>query len=176
MADATDQARAVVERGAEYVTILLGANDVCASSGRPTPITSFASDLDEALTILETGLPDARILVASIPNVLRLWTLFHRDPVARLAWRVGGVCRPLLDPAATWLDRARVFAREVQYNLAIAEICGRHPRCTFDGFAVFRHRFDRDEVSALDYFHPSLDGQNALAELTWGRAPPNAAA
>ena len=40
----------------------------------------------------------------------------------------------------------------------------------FDGFAVYRYAFERDEVSRLDFFHPSLAGQRALASLTWERS------
>lgn len=174
MADAPGQAAAVVARGAEYVTILLGANDVCApTSEAMTPVAEFRADFEVSMATLSTGLPDARILVASIPNVYRVWALFHEDPVASFMWRTANVCPSMLDPANTWIDRLRVYLREVEYNLALADVCSRTPHCVFDGYAVFRHPIEADEVSRLDYFHPSLDGQNALAGLTWGRAWPS---
>jgi hypothetical protein len=39
--------------------------------------------------------------------------------------------------------------------------------CRFDNLAVFNTQFTRDQVSKLDYFHPSLSGQAALASITW---------
>jgi hypothetical protein len=168
MADAPEQARRVVEAGADYVTFLLGANDLCASSPEAmTPIGAFRSDLERALAILSEGLPDGRVFVASIPNLFHLWRLFHDHPVAGVLWRVGRICPSMLDPGNSPLDRLRVLAREYAYNYVLADVCSRHPNCVFDGYAVFRHPLDADEVSRMDFFHPSLQGQNTLASLTW---------
>jgi hypothetical protein len=35
---------------------------------------------------------------------------------------------------------------------------------------VFSFRFTKSMVSKLDYFHPSLSGQSALASLTWSKS------
>jgi hypothetical protein len=35
---------------------------------------------------------------------------------------------------------------------------------------VFNFQFARQDVSKLDYFHPNLTGQAALAEVTWQRS------
>jgi len=171
MSDAPGQAARVVERGAEYVTILLGANDLCTSSPETmTPIDEFRADLETAMATLSAGLPDARVLVASIPDLHRLWRLFHDRAAASFLWRSGDVCPSMLDAANTQIDRLRVYAREYAYNLVLADVCSRYATCVFDGYAVFRHPFAEDEVSRFDFFHPSLEGQNALASLTWGPA------
>jgi hypothetical protein len=39
--------------------------------------------------------------------------------------------------------------------------------CLFDGNAVFDYPFARKDVSRLDFFHPSREGQRVLAEITW---------
>jgi hypothetical protein len=49
----------------------------------------------------------------------------------------------------------------------LAQECAAYPTCRFDGNAVFSHQFSKSEVSRLDYFHPSLAGQAALASITW---------
>lgn len=38
--------------------------------------------------------------------------------------------------------------------------------CKFDGNAVFGYQFTPNDVSTLDYFHPSVTGQSRLASLT----------
>ena len=84
MRDADDQATLAVSQGAQYVTILMGANDVCTSSrSTMTSVANFRSQFQAAMQILATEMPDRRIFVASIPNIRRLWWLFHDDPVAR---------------------------------------------------------------------------------------------
>jgi hypothetical protein len=36
-----------------------------------------------------------------------------------------------------------------------------------DVYLLFNYVFSPSDVSALDYFHPSLSGQAKLASLTW---------
>jgi hypothetical protein len=168
MADAPAQATQAVLTGADYVTILMGANDLCAPSvAQMTPVVAFGADLEQTLTTLTSGLPDARIFVSSIPNLERLAEIWGDDPIARFVWDEARICPTVLDRSNTWLDRMDVALREHAYNLVLAAICGRYPACRSDGFAVYRHDFARDEVSRLDFFHPSLEGQHALAALTW---------
>ncbi len=73
-------------------------------------------------------------------------------------------------PAAT-ARRAAVERRVAAYDAAFTAACRRHPRCTGDGGAVARHPFPLSFVSDVDFFHPSLEGQRALAAVSWAVAP-----
>jgi hypothetical protein len=171
MSDAPAQAARAVVAGADYVTILMGANDVCAPSVRAmTPVPQFAHAFERTLQTLAEGVPDAHLLVASIPNLERLATVYGGDPIARLVWREARVCPTVLGSDTTWLERLEVGLRERAFNLVLEDVCSRYPMCRFDGFAVCDYAFGRDEISRLDYFHPSLAGQRALASLTWDRS------
>jgi lysophospholipase L1-like esterase len=64
MADAPGQARRTVGQGAGYVTILMGANDLCGWDGTLTPTASFRAQFAETLDILRTGLPGSHVFVA----------------------------------------------------------------------------------------------------------------
>jgi hypothetical protein len=55
----------------------------------------------------------------------------------------------------------------VQFNQILAEVCAAYARCRWDGGAVYDYRFSASQVSTLDFFHPSLSGQAALARVTW---------
>ncbi|MGH3371167.1 MAG: hypothetical protein ACRDPR_14345, partial [Nocardioidaceae bacterium] len=90
-----------------YVTILMGANDVCTSS--PTTMTTV--DTFQAV----------------------------RD-------------------------------RNIAFNAVLQQECAAYVNCRFDDNAVFGFQFSRSHVSKLDYFHPSLSGQAALAQITWVRS------
>jgi hypothetical protein len=46
-------------------------------------------------------------------------------------------------------------------------VCARHPKCRYDGGAVFRIRWSRADVSTLDYYHPSVAGQRKIAAAVW---------
>jgi hypothetical protein len=46
-------------------------------------------------------------------------------------------------------------------------VCARHPKCRYDGGAVFRIRWSRADVSILDYYHPSVAGQRKIADAVW---------
>lgn len=163
-----DQAAAAVAHEAEYVTILLGANDVCTSSASTmTSVRSFREKFVETMATLTSGLPDTPVFVASIPNVHHLWKLYRDSAVARAVWRTARICQSMLGSDNTATDRQKVLRRLRAFNDVLAEVCADSPSCRFDGYAVFESPFERRHVSKLDFFHPSLSGQAQLASVTW---------
>jgi lysophospholipase L1-like esterase len=167
MADAPDQARRTVAQGAEYVTILMGANDLCGWDGTLTPTATFRAQFTETLDILRTGLPGTRVFVASIPNLYQLWSILRTDPVAQLVWQAAGICPSMLDFFNSPADRQAVIDREREFNAVLESVCATWSNCRFDDHLTYNYAFTRDLVSRLDYFHPSLRGQATLAALTW---------
>jgi lysophospholipase L1-like esterase len=172
MRDAPGQAQAAATQSALYVTVLMGGNDVCTDSiSTMTSVSDFRTQFSTTMSTLATGLPPgSHVFVSSIPNVYQLWALFHNDPAAQFVWSIAGICQSLLSPANTEQDRQAVVAREQEFNQVLAEVCAQYITCRFDGLAVFNYRFTTGQVSHLDYFHPSLSGQAALASLTWSRS------
>jgi lysophospholipase L1-like esterase len=168
MADAPAQASRAVGQGARYVTILMGANDVCTSStSTMTSVDTFRSQFRQALGTLNSAPVRPRIFVASIPDVYHLWELFRYDLVAQSVWAAAGICQSLLSLSNTSTQRTAVRSRTVALNTVLAQECAGYANCRFDGNAVFSYPFSRSQVSRLDYFHPGLSGQAALASITW---------
>jgi lysophospholipase L1-like esterase len=172
--DLPGQADTAVGQGAQYATILIGANDACTSSeSSMTPVATYRGYLDTALGKLKAGLPAARVLLISIPDVKRLWEVGHGNALARSAWSLFGICRSLLanptsTAAADVARRDRVRQRVVDFNTQLAQACAAYgPNCQFDGNAVFNYRFSLSEVSGWDYFHPNAAGQRALAQISY---------
>jgi len=167
------QVTTVVSRGVEYVTILMGANDVCTSSvSTMTPTSTLEAQLQTALQTLSSGLPNARIFVVSIPNVYHLWEILHTNLNAVLTWTIGGICQSLLaNPMSTApadvQRRQQVYDRTVADNEAIARACARFIHCRLDSNAAFNLQFVPSDVSTRDYFHPSVAGQAKAAAVTW---------
>jgi lysophospholipase L1-like esterase len=166
MDDAPGQARAAVAQGAQYVTILMGANDLCDAGGL-TPAATFREQFRQTIDILREGLPGSRVFVSSIPNLYQLWRLFRTDPAAQLVWQAARICPPMLRITNSEADRQRVVQRELELNEALREVCAGWDRCRFDGGRTYDFQFTRAMVSRLDYFHPSLLGQATLAAETW---------
>lgn len=172
--DMPGQAQGVVGRNAEYVTILIGANDACTSTeAGMTPVSTFRAHFDTALATLRSGLPNARILVVSIPNVYRLWEVGRVSFSATSTWSLFGICQSLLaNPnsfAQADIDRRnRVRQRVVDFNAQMAQACVAYgTNCRFDNNAVFSYPFVLSQVSGWDYFHPNTSGQAILASLSY---------
>ena len=169
MSSAATQASAAAGQHVGYVTILLGANDLCTSS--PSAMTSkdsFKAQFSQAMAILRQQLPRARVFVSSIPDIYQLWKVLHPNPVARTVWAAAHICPAMLGPTRTEAERQQVVAREAAFNQILADGCHQYGAlCRWDGGATYRYKFSASQVSILDYFHPDLDGQAALASVTW---------
>lgn len=167
MADAPGQARSTVGQGAQYVTILMGANDLCGWDGTLTPTATFRAQFTETLDILRTGLPASHVFVASIPNLYQLWSILRTDPVAQVVWQAAGICPSMLNFFNSPADRQAVIDRQAELNQVLESVCATWSNCRFDNYLTYNYAFTRSMVSKLDYFHPSLSGQATLSTLTW---------
>jgi lysophospholipase L1-like esterase len=172
-ADLATQASTAVGQGVEYVTVLIGANDACASSeAGMTSVATFRTRIDQGLSTLRTGLPNARVLVISVPDIKQLWSVGKGSSLARTAWGLFGICQSMLanptsTAAADVARRDRVRQRVVDYNTQLAAACAAYgDRCRFDGNALFGYQFSLSQISGWDYFHPNAAGQTALASVT----------
>lgn len=154
---------------AEYVTVLIGANDACDAT--PVTAAAFGSYVDESLSALVGADEDVKVFVASIPNLYSVWEAGHDNERALWVWGLE-LCDQMLGNAgsADTVDEQRrqdVLSLIGEYNTALAQACANYTACRFDKGAVFEAVPNDDEVSAIDYFHPSIAGQKALAEATW---------
>lgn len=172
MRDAEAQAAAAVSQGAQYVTILMGGNDLCTSSpATMTSVNDFQAQFATAMSELANGLPgSAHVFVSSIPNIRQLWNLFHDNATAQFVWSIAGICQSMLSPNNTQQDRDAVSAREQAFNQVLHGVCSQYTFCLYDNGATFNYQFSAADVSRLDFFHPSLTGQAHLAALTWQRS------
>jgi lysophospholipase L1-like esterase len=174
MADLNGQLQTAVSQAPGYVTILMGANDACTGSeAEMTPIDTFRSQLDQGLATLKAGAPDAKVLVASIPDIKRLWEVGKDSSSARTVWDIANICQSMLanptstDPADV-ARRDRVRQRVVDFNAQLADACAAYgSNCLFDGNAIFSYPFMLSQVSGWDYFHPNTEGQRVLAEVSY---------
>ena len=159
------QALEAVELKAAYLTILIGANDACRWP--MIKAGEFRDEVDYALDVLKEARPRPRIDMVSVPDVVQLWKVTHRHPLARLIWRLQE-CPSLMmrSPSAAAADarRASIGDRIREYNYELAGACSAYGRrCHWDGGRAHRVQFTM-ELVGLDYFHPSIRGQRELAK------------
>ncbi|MFJ8547627.1 SGNH/GDSL hydrolase family protein [Streptomyces sp. NPDC093676] len=172
MSDLAAQMEQAAQRKPELVTVMVGANDACRSTvSAMTSVTDFRAQFKEAMDALRGELPRTQVYVSSMPNLKRLWSQGRTSPIGKQVWKLG-ICPSMLgnadalDAAATD-RRAKVQARVEAYNRVLKDVCGKDRRCRFDGNAVFDYRFDTDQLSQWDWFHPSRNGQARLAEIAY---------
>jgi lysophospholipase L1-like esterase len=164
----------------EFVTVMVGGNDACMlTEAAMTAPDVFEQQFADAMQLLADGSPNARVLVMSIPDPIKLWEIYRNEPRARFIWSVLDICqtalaRPLSDSAEDNARRERVRQRVADYNARMAAVCARYPQCRSDGGAVFAAPLAREDITTADYFHLSARGQARLADLAWsvsGLAP-----
>jgi lysophospholipase L1-like esterase len=185
IADLNGQMQNVVALQPDYLTVLIGGNDLCTNTvGEMTSVTSFRSQFSTAIATLAAGSPNTNVYVSSIPNVYHLWELFKSNFWARFIWSVGNVCQSLLaNPTSTTgadvARRAAVAQRNVDFNTQLAQVCAASAHCRWDGNAAYNTVFTTSDAAG-DYFHPSISGQAKLAAVSWGASywpnggpPPN---
>jgi lysophospholipase L1-like esterase len=168
VADLGAQVANSVGQNAQYVTILIGANDLCTSSASTMTSTSdFQNRVSGALASLEQGLPTAEIFVSSIPNIYQLWSVLHTNFFARAVWSAAKICQSMLSGSNTETQRQQVVTREQAFNQILQQTCSQFANCRWDNGATYNYKFAASQVSTLDYFHPNRSGQAALASVTW---------
>jgi lysophospholipase L1-like esterase len=172
MAALDGQMKNAAAQHVDYLTVLMGANDVCTSSASTmTPTATFTSQFDLAMRDFTTANPNATVFVSSIPNIYQLWNVLHTSGSARFAWSIYGVCKSMLSSRATETQRQQVLAQEKADNAALASVCARYTACRWDGGAAFAVSFTASQVSTVDYFHPNVAGQALLAATAWKVGP-----
>ena len=156
----------------EYLTVLIGGNDVCTSTeDAMTEVDVFRDQFVAAMNALRAASPHTQVYVVSIPRVMGLYDLFKGNGWARFIWSIGNVCqsllaRPTSTEPADEERRIRVAERNVHFNTVLADVCALYQPCRTDGGAVYATDFVASDVSG-DYFHPSTSGQAKLAAVSW---------
>lgn len=171
MADLRGQISSIVSGGNRpgYVTVLIGANDLCGTS--LTPTETFRSQFRTAMTSLYATSPNTSVFVGSIPDLKRLYDLMKTNTSALSTWDRYDVCPLMLDPSLGM--QGAVMDQQLAFNQILKEECASfvtaaYPhRCRFDNNAIFTTDFVASDISTVDYFHPSTSGQRKLSSIAW---------
>ncbi|MFY9943264.1 MAG: SGNH/GDSL hydrolase family protein [Desulfobacterales bacterium] len=185
---------------AGMITLLMGNNDVCADSlADMTPPEQFERFYRDGLDVLASSeaTKSAHIHVSSIPAIYWLWYVKRTDNWCRVVAWPFVPCQNLLsepeddcgsgsssqDPDTIHEDDGPNCRRRKEFHAKIRDIYnpilknvlqeyindGRLPNAYF--VDIFDIRFEALHVNDGDCFHPSVEGQKALAENHWCDSP-----
>ena len=169
MADLDGQVKTAASQGVQYLTVLMGANDLCTSSAATmTPTATFTAQLQQALSDFFVADPTAHVYLSSLPNLYQLWSVLHTNSSARSTWSLFGICQSMLSNSNTEAQRQLVVTQEKADNQALLTTCAQYANCLWDNYAGYNFSFPASDISTVDYFHPNLAGQNDVARITWG--------
>lgn len=162
----------------DYVTILIGANDVCdASMAGVTSVQDYYDRLDKVVHDVLSRSPRSKIMLSSLPNIESLrqvalgarlwgWGAFEKCEDVWNAIKLCPTLTTISDPAI----REQVKQRVDDYNLAARDIVERYTKSMGDriryGDGTFKVQFGKDHLS-MDCFHPNPAGQNILSKVTF---------
>lgn len=168
-----------VQQDWKVLTIMIGANDLCASCSFNLTYLSaddYEMNLMGTLERIRASLP--RTFVNIIPgfNISQAYDLSLKTP------RCANITRPLfiqcdcLFKPENGAIRKDIDSRIAAFNQKAINVASYYQRKAYDNFAVVVHPFlmntqlstiSSSFISRLDCFHPSKPGQEALATALW---------
>lgn len=168
----------------KYVTLLIGANDVCSSeSPVGTPNDKFYAGMMKGLAKLaEIQQADPiRILMPGMPRIPDLG--FPRILEQRTT--LGMTCKKARDQILKFCNPMTVWSTESEYRQRRAVVEGkndllrqvardaneRYPNLDIHYTDAVWNWELTPSVLAIDCFHPSQDGQSLLSSVLWGEQP-----
>jgi lysophospholipase L1-like esterase len=179
--DFTVQAQKACQKGATYVTVLLGNNDVC-SDDLPMSTDDFETNMRAGLDVLEAGLPvGATVYVIGLPDISQLWDVIEfKKALGIVDCRTLWVLNPFdLFPSTCmgllYNNPDGINYYITQYNIILAALVDEYNETGNKHYyytdAVYVNGILEEEISDIDCYHPSAQGQKVLSEITWIPGP-----
>lgn len=169
--DLAKQATKAVKRKADYVTILIGHNDVCDDDFAGIPSDAeFETNVRAAFEVLRTGLPPgATVYTVGMIDLHRLWEIGNELTALGVLdcqeiWESElfdfTPCGTMFGPGLTEDDRQFTRSRSIALNQVLARVSAEYELDDQQHYwhysnAAFELVFEPDDVSRIDCFHPS---------------------
>jgi lysophospholipase L1-like esterase len=162
MSDLLGQAQNTIPQNPRYITILMGSNDACADSlAEMTDLTTFEAGFRQSMDLLANLTPN--IYVVGLPDIYQLYSVGNAKGCSWL-WGLRPICRALTSSSNTEADRLTFRQRVIDYNEILKNVTQEYKKKYTN--SAFEVQFTTSDI-AWDCFHPSLQGQMKLANVTW---------
>ena len=191
------QASAIVSAATQptRVFVELGGNDICNRATVNNLYTDavWETAVRAGLETLVTGLPDgSTVMLVSVPRVQDLraagvakQTSSGGTVNCQNFWASYNVCRIATADGSDLATRlSAIDAKQRAYNEKLVALAGEYKtRAITTGVEVVAefnpttnasvgsYSFQATDINGGDCFHPSIQGQNKLSEIIWGRNP-----
>lgn len=163
------QVNKLLSHNPDYVTLLIGANDACSwPKDHLEKLKQFEIRIENALLKLINSNPETKILIVPVPDMLHLWKLGTND--CQWIWDLFGICSSLLGSSNSDSDRLEFKERLDDLNFVYEKLAAKYSSHVRFDKELAKYKFEKKDVSRKDCFHPSLEGQNKIAELTWEKS------
>jgi lysophospholipase L1-like esterase len=169
--DLARQMSLAADHHAQLITVQSGGNDICSAKD-PDHATApgvFRDEFEQAIDVLRTRLPNARLLLTSITDEGRWNDGSVQIPGNAKKLSDGTVCDPKVDSDGKQdpSRRAEIQALEMRDDAILKQVCATDAHCRWDGGAFFRLAYTTADISPLDAFHPSVEGLNLFSTTAW---------
>lgn len=162
----------------DYVLMAIGANDACKNIGEEmTPVSTYSNNIRNAVYRILDANPNSKVFISGIPNLEHLrrvaensWLSFGYLNKCKSMWATHNFCNNVLlekDPQKIREVTERIwdYQNEIEYIRREANTIFGEDRVRF-GYEVHNYKFTDDDIS-IDCFHPNVNGQQVLADVTW---------
>jgi lysophospholipase L1-like esterase len=165
--DVVKQAVKLARYRPDYVTVLVGANDVCAWPEQHEPaLAAYEKDIRTILDTLVESNRDMKILLSAVPNMPLMYRIGAANS-CQSKWNLLKICPALLGSDRTPEQRDAFASRWIDANEALLRVSAEFPRNVRFTASVAEPVFHFGHLSPYDCFHPNTQGQDLLAEKTW---------
>ena len=165
--DVVEQAEKMAELRPDYVTVLVGANDVCSwNENHRDQMSDYESNMRTIINTLVASNDQIKILVSAIPNMPLLRDIGAANG-CQSRWSLLNICPALLGADRTDADRAGFADRWEDANEILERVSADFPQHVRFAASISKPIFNFGHLSSLDCFHPNVSGQDFLSEMTW---------
>ncbi len=153
----------------DYATLLIGGNDLCHDYGETDEelFSRFTKNVEEAIQTLKGANDQVKILLVPIPDLYHLYEVSKNERSCRQVWWLTGLCKPLLSARKTPAERDAFKVRLGGLNQILSDLAAANQSYVRIDSSLAQTRFSLSDISPIDCFHPSQEGQKLLSELTW---------
>ncbi len=165
--DLAAQAERLLPWQPDYVTLLIGANDLTdwLTGDYRSRLLAFEANVQATVRRLVAGNPRLMLLVVAIPDQARIVSLLAGR---RFGAEIQAYLNSLTDNPQLKAVMAIYRERWTAMNQVLERVSREHPANARFAPSAAGAAFTGEHLSPLDSYHPSVAGQRLLADVTWG--------
>jgi len=155
VADLERQAEQASSIPLDYATILIGANDFC---GGEVDALAYGQLVINAINKMKEVSPKVKVLISSLPDMVQVR---HVADTMSCDW----LWKKAMQHCDV-SDEAKFYENWNAMNTKLKDIAATMENVKYSE-ALSKAIVDKDSLSSIDCFHPSLAAQGKIAAMTW---------